>query len=148
MSINCRLGDHYDGDKVDIWGLGCILYILLYGSNPFMQINDNETLCRWVSSFSCLFQSLNYFLDTSTEFLTVTLPHQRGQIFHRQPLIWLKHYLKRIHIQDLPWFRSCPINGSLTSFPIPKIITIIIIRIIPKVDHHLHTIVVIQGHLE
>ncbi|RWS25908.1 protein kinase-like protein 6 [Leptotrombidium deliense] len=40
------LGDHYDGDKVDIWGLGCILYILLYGSNPFMQINDSETLIR------------------------------------------------------------------------------------------------------
>lgn len=29
-----------------MWGLGCILYILLYGSNPFMQINDSETLCR------------------------------------------------------------------------------------------------------
>lgn len=40
------LGDYYDGDKVDIWGLGCILYILLYGSNPFMQINDSETLVR------------------------------------------------------------------------------------------------------
>jgi serine/threonine protein kinase len=40
------LGEHYDGDKVDIWGLGCILYILLYGSNPFMQINDSETLIR------------------------------------------------------------------------------------------------------
>ncbi|XP_054164751.1 uncharacterized protein LOC128962404 [Oppia nitens] len=40
------LGDRYNGPKVDIWGLGCILYILLYGSNPFMQINDSETLCR------------------------------------------------------------------------------------------------------
>ncbi|CAG2111376.1 unnamed protein product, partial [Medioppia subpectinata] len=40
------LGDHYNGPKVDIWGLGCILYILLYGNNPFMQINDSETLCR------------------------------------------------------------------------------------------------------
>ncbi|KAI1297276.1 SNF-related serine/threonine-protein kinase [Halotydeus destructor] len=40
------LGNRYDGDKVDIWGLGCILYILLYGSNPFMQINDSETLIR------------------------------------------------------------------------------------------------------
>ncbi|XP_053214588.1 serine/threonine-protein kinase SIK2-like [Panonychus citri] len=40
------LGDHYDGDKVDIWGLGCILYILLYGYNPFMQINDSETLIK------------------------------------------------------------------------------------------------------
>ncbi|CAG2179122.1 unnamed protein product, partial [Oppiella nova] len=39
------LGDHYNGPKVDIWGLGCILYILLYGNNPFMQINDSETLC-------------------------------------------------------------------------------------------------------
>ncbi|RWS05354.1 protein kinase-like protein 6, partial [Dinothrombium tinctorium] len=29
------LGDHYDGDKVDIWGLGCILYILLYGNCTF-----------------------------------------------------------------------------------------------------------------
>ncbi|XP_074598221.1 uncharacterized protein LOC141852949 [Brevipalpus obovatus] len=40
------LGDHYDGDKVDIWGLGCILYILLYGYNPFVQINDSETLTK------------------------------------------------------------------------------------------------------
>lgn len=39
-------GGQYDGDKVDIWGLGCILYILLYGCNPFMQMNDNETLVR------------------------------------------------------------------------------------------------------
>ncbi|UXI16995.1 Kaptin [Sarcoptes scabiei] len=40
------LGDKYDGPKVDIWALGCILYILLYGRNPFMQFNDNETLIR------------------------------------------------------------------------------------------------------
>lgn len=36
----------YEGDKVDIWGLGCILYILLYGSSPFMQMNDSETLIK------------------------------------------------------------------------------------------------------
>lgn len=40
------LGDHYDADKVDIWSLGCILYILLYGNNPFMEMNDSETLIR------------------------------------------------------------------------------------------------------
>ena len=48
-------GDQYEGDKVDIWGLGCILYILLYGCNPFMQINDNETLIRYKISLSLLF---------------------------------------------------------------------------------------------
>lgn len=46
------LGNKYDGPKVDIWGLGCILYILLYGSNPFMQFNDNETLIKYVCSTS------------------------------------------------------------------------------------------------
>lgn len=52
------LGEHYDGDKVDIWGLGCILYILLYGSNPFMQINDSETLIRILDcSYSTPFRS-------------------------------------------------------------------------------------------
>ncbi|KAH9422280.1 hypothetical protein DERP_002577 [Dermatophagoides pteronyssinus] len=40
------LGNQYDGPKVDIWALGCILYILLYGHNPFMQFNDNETLIK------------------------------------------------------------------------------------------------------
>lgn len=40
------LGEPYDGTKVDVWGLGLMLYILLYGGNPFMQINDNETLTR------------------------------------------------------------------------------------------------------
>lgn len=42
------LGNQYDGPKVDIWALGCILYILLYGHNPFMQFNDNETLIKYV----------------------------------------------------------------------------------------------------
>lgn len=40
------LGEPYDGTKVDVWGLGLMLYILLYGGNPFMQINDNETLTK------------------------------------------------------------------------------------------------------
>lgn len=40
------LGEPYDGTKVDIWGLGLMLYILVYGGNPFMQINDNETLTK------------------------------------------------------------------------------------------------------
>jgi len=40
--LNCE----YEGDKVDIWGLGCILYILLYRSSPFMQMNDSETLIK------------------------------------------------------------------------------------------------------
>ena len=31
---------------MDIWALGCILYIILYGCNPFMQFNDNETLIK------------------------------------------------------------------------------------------------------
>lgn len=40
------LGEPYDGTKVDVWGLGLMLYILIYGGNPFMQINDNETLTK------------------------------------------------------------------------------------------------------
>lgn len=40
------LGEPYDGTKVDVWGLGLMLYILIYGGNPFMQMNDNETLTK------------------------------------------------------------------------------------------------------
>ena len=40
------LGNRYNAPMIDIWALGCILYILVYGTNPFMQFTDSETLIK------------------------------------------------------------------------------------------------------
>ena len=47
VTVHFVVGNQYQGSKVDIWSLGCILYIMLYGCNPFMQFNDNETLIKY-----------------------------------------------------------------------------------------------------
>lgn len=86
------LGDYYDGDKVDIWGLGCILYILLYGYNPFMQINDSETL---IKILDCSFTTPRRpsICDSSIHLIKSLLqrdPNSRLTISEVLDHIWLK----------------------------------------------------------
>ena len=33
-------GHPYDGEQVEAWALGVLLYILIYGENPFYDVAD------------------------------------------------------------------------------------------------------------
>ncbi|XP_055338875.1 SNF-related serine/threonine-protein kinase-like [Paramacrobiotus metropolitanus] len=83
-------GQRYDGPAVDVWGLGILLYAMVCGRPPFMELNDSETIsaimdCRYPIPLT-LSASCAHLIGR----MLVKNPDQRATVAEILQHVWLQ----------------------------------------------------------